>query len=299
MKLLFSILIVFLFATPINAQTITGKVISVADGDTITILSNNNQQTKIRLYGIDTPEKAQAYGKKAKKFTASLTAGKQVKVKIYDIDKYGRSVGVVFVNGVNVNEQLIENGFAWQYRKYCKASFCKNWLKKEKQAQSFYFGLWKDNKPQPPWEWRKTKKRGKRKQVKKQNSFNNLGVYHGNKKSHVYHSSTCEYYFCKNCTVSFQTITQANNAGYRPHSQCVQGGNTQKSYNDKFTQSSVRNNIYSTQSFGTYHGNKKSHVYHSAGCRHYNCKNCVITFHSKSEAESAGFRPCRNCIGYR
>jgi len=88
--------------------------VSVADGDTITILSNHNQQTKIRLYGIDTPEKSQAFGKKAKKFTASLTAGKQVSVKVYDKDRYGRSVGVVFVGGTNVNEEIIRAGYAWQ-----------------------------------------------------------------------------------------------------------------------------------------------------------------------------------------
>ncbi len=108
------LLIFFLltFPTLSFSKTITGKIISVADGDTITILNNHKQQTKIRLYGIDTPEKGQAYGKKAKKFTASLTAGKQVSVKIYNTDRYGRSVGVVFVSGTNVNEEIVRAGYA-------------------------------------------------------------------------------------------------------------------------------------------------------------------------------------------
>jgi len=84
-------------ASPVLSQTIHGKVIKVADGDTITILTNQNKQVKIRLYGIDTPEKRQAYGNKAKRFTANLVAGKNVSVKVYDTDRYGRLVGVIHV----------------------------------------------------------------------------------------------------------------------------------------------------------------------------------------------------------
>ncbi len=97
------------------SNTITGKVVSVADGDTITILTSQNKKVKIRLYGIDTPENGQAYGNKAKKFTASLTAGKEVSVKVYDTDRYGRSVSVISVGGTNVNEEIVRNGYGWQY----------------------------------------------------------------------------------------------------------------------------------------------------------------------------------------
>ena len=84
-----------LLAIPCSA--LTGKVISVADGDTITILDSSNQRHKIRLYGIDTPEKGQAYGEAAKKHTARLAHRKIANVKVYDTDKYGRTVGVVSV----------------------------------------------------------------------------------------------------------------------------------------------------------------------------------------------------------
>ena len=216
-QLLLYTLSVLLLSVPLHAQSITGKVISVADGDTITILNSHKQQTKIRFYGIDTPEKDQAFGKKAKQFTASLTAGKQAKVKVYDTDRYGRSVGVVFINGTNVNEELLKSGYAWQYKKYCKASFCGYWLKLEEHARSFAFGLWADNNPLPPWKWRKAK----RYSSSDNNIIGGSGIYHGNRKSHVYHGSTCRYYNCKNCTLIFKSAKDADNAGYRPHKQCI------------------------------------------------------------------------------
>ena len=218
MKKIFLLIFIMLVLPTLSfSLTIHGKVVSVADGDTITILDEGKQQTKIRLYGIDTPEKAQAFGKKAKKFTASLTAGKQAKVEVYDTDRYGRSVGVVFVNGTNVNEEIIKNGYAWQYQKYCKASFCDDWLKLEEHARSFAFGLWADSNPQPPWDWRKAKRYGSN----NKNIASGPGIYHGNRKSHVYHGSSCKYYNCKNCIEVFKSTKEADNAGYRPHNQCV------------------------------------------------------------------------------
>lgn len=91
------ILILLLLPPVAFSEIITGKVTKVVDGDTITILTNKNKQVKIRRYGLDTPRKITAYGKVGKKFTASLTARKQASVKVYDTDKYKRSVGVVHV----------------------------------------------------------------------------------------------------------------------------------------------------------------------------------------------------------
>jgi micrococcal nuclease len=99
------LLILFLITFfPLQAHALTGKVISVADGDTITILDSSNKQHKIRLYGIDTPEKKQAFGKAAKKYTSRLTYKKNATVTIYGIDRYGRTVGVVVADRVNVPE---------------------------------------------------------------------------------------------------------------------------------------------------------------------------------------------------
>ncbi len=205
-------------------QILTGKVISVADGDTITVLDNRHRQTRIRLYGIDTPEKGQAFGRKAKQFTAGLVAGKIVKVKIYDVDKYGRSVGVVFVHGRNVNEEIIRAGYGWQYRKYCRVSFCSKWLTIEQMARNVGLGLWRDKHPVPPWEWRKGRSRnhmaaGNRSARKAIQG--GTGIYHGNVRSHVFHGPGCRHYNCKNCTRVFRSKQEAMRAGYRPHRQCV------------------------------------------------------------------------------
>lgn len=195
-----------------------GKVVEIADGDTITVLQDR-KQVKIRLYGIDTPEKGQAFGKAAKKYTSSLVARKTIKIIPYDTDKYERTVGVVLVDGMNVNQSLISAGLAWQYRKYCKASFCDGWLGLEKHARNSGIGLWKDKSPQPPWEWRSEKRNGG--SGKSDNVVGGVGIYHGNKKSHLLHSSSCQYYNCKNCTVVFQSADDAVSAGYKAHKQCV------------------------------------------------------------------------------
>ena len=195
---------------------LNGKVVSVADGDTITILTPQKQQVKIRLYGIDTPESGQAFGKKAKQLTSSLVYGEQVQVIAYDKDRYGRTVGVVLVDGINVNEEIIRAGYAWQYRKYCKERFCSNWLSLEKHARQSRIGLWQDYNPIPPWEWRK----GSRDAVSSKTALTE-GKYHGNVKSHVFHAPGCRHYNCKNCVQGFDSINEAIGAGYRPHKQCV------------------------------------------------------------------------------
>ncbi len=140
---------------------LSGRVVKVADGDTITVLQDNTQY-KIRLYGIDCPENGQDFGNVAKKLTSSLTFDKVVDVVVYDTDRYGRSVGVVFVNKTNVNEQILSGGLAWVYRKYCKASFCDDWTDLEREAKVSRVGLWSHNDSVPPWTYRKNKRsRGK------------------------------------------------------------------------------------------------------------------------------------------
>jgi endonuclease YncB( thermonuclease family) len=95
-----------------SAETIKGRVVSVADGDTITVLNPERKQLEIRLAAVDTPEKKQAYGQKAKDFTAARVAGKNVTIKPETIDKYGRTVGFVFVDGSSksINEQIVAEG---------------------------------------------------------------------------------------------------------------------------------------------------------------------------------------------
>ncbi|WP_240744199.1 thermonuclease family protein [Desulfopila sp. IMCC35006] len=210
----------FLLVTPALSQVITGKVIHIADGDTITILDSSRNQHKIRLYGIDTPEKGQAFGQAAKKFTSSLTASKTAEVTVYDTDKYGRTVGVVMVNGTNVNQSLIKAGYAWQYRKYCKEAFCNDWLRLEDNARNLRLGLWADKHPETPWDYRKGIRNGTTSSKTERTYTASAGSYHGNVKSHVFHAPSCRGYNCKNCVKSFGSRQAALNSGYRPCGIC-------------------------------------------------------------------------------
>ena len=134
-----------------------GKVVSVTDGDTIKVLKQDSTQVKIRLYGIDTPEKGQPFGNSAKRFTADLVAGKQVEIEEVTTDRYGRTVGIVNVGELVVNKEIVRSGYAWVYRRYCDQEFCSDWTELERIARDTKFGLWKDRNPMPPWEWRKRK----------------------------------------------------------------------------------------------------------------------------------------------
>ena len=134
------------------AQTITGKVVGVADGDTITVLEGTTQY-KIRLYGIDTPESSQDFGNSAKQFISDLVFGKQVKVVWKDIDQYDRIVGMVFVGNTSVNQEIIKAGMAWVYDYYCKDSVCPEWKLIENQAQEARIGLWSHPDPIAPWDY--------------------------------------------------------------------------------------------------------------------------------------------------
>ena len=216
MKLLNLIsLILFLVPIPSFCQTIAGTVISVADGDTITILDSNKEKHKIRLYGIDCPEGDQPFADAAKKHTTSLVAQKMITVEVFDDDRYGRTVGVVTADRVNVNLQLIHAGYAWVYRNYCKEKFCRTWLKIENQARQVSAGLWADEKPVPPWEWRNAA----RNNITSKSAVS-TGSYHGNVKSHVFHRPSCRDYNCKNCIEIFRSRADAVADGYRPCGRC-------------------------------------------------------------------------------
>lgn len=136
-------------------KIITGKVIRVADGDTITILDAQNTQNKIRLYGIDAPEKVQDFGNKSREKLASLVAGKNIDVMVMDIDRYGRSVGRIKIGEQEVAEEMLKAGMVWLYVNYCKIPECKQWKQLENQARNAKIGLWSNPTAQEPWIWRK------------------------------------------------------------------------------------------------------------------------------------------------
>lgn len=139
-----------LILTPLISLTAEqSKVIKISDGDTITVLSGK-EQTKVRLYGIDAPEKKQDYGQRSKQFLASLIAGQVVEVEPKGKDKYKRTLGIIHFKGQDINAQMVLNGYAWAYVKYSRI-----YVDQEKTARENKRGLWQSNDPTPPWQWRK------------------------------------------------------------------------------------------------------------------------------------------------
>ena len=150
--------ILVLICCTINAATLQGKVVGVADGDTITVLDANNMQHKIRLQGIDAPEKAQAFGQKSKQSLNQLVHNKQVTIEFQKKDKYGRTVGKVLLNGTDMCLTQIKLGMAWHYKEYASEQPKEDrdiYAQAEQDARNQALGLWKDKTVTPPWEFRK------------------------------------------------------------------------------------------------------------------------------------------------
>jgi micrococcal nuclease len=146
-----------LFTLPAFAD-FTGPVISVLDGDTIEVLHNRHPE-RIRLSGIDCPEKGQPYGHKAKQAVSALVFARDVILQTHGQDKYGRTLADVLLrDGTNINHTLVKDGLCWWYRKY--APLDAELEKLEKEARDAKKGLWADPQPVPPWEWRKLKRLG-------------------------------------------------------------------------------------------------------------------------------------------
>ena len=139
----------------LNAEEINGRVVGVADGDTLTILTNENEQVKIRLASIDAPEKKQDFGRVSKKSLSTMCFGVNAKVLIQDTDRYGRKVGVVYCNGIEANLEQVERGLAWVYIKYAKDQ---KYDDAENRAKDKKLGIWSIKDLMPAWEFRKNNK---------------------------------------------------------------------------------------------------------------------------------------------
>ena len=133
---------------PTSALALIVKVVSVHDGDTITVLSGK-EQTKVRLYGIDAPEKKQDYGQRSRQFLATLIAGQVVEVEPKGKDRYKRTLGIIHYKGQDINAQMVLNGYAWAYVKYSRI-----YVDQEKLAREKKRGLWQSSNPTPPWDFR-------------------------------------------------------------------------------------------------------------------------------------------------
>lgn len=151
------LIIIVIITWPLNVSAWTGKVVGVVDGDSVKIFRPGQGEVETRLYGIDAPEYNQAFGRAAKKHLASLLSRQQIKVETLDQDGYGRPVVIIWKDGLNANEKLVRDGYAWVYRRYCKKPFCREWLMLESNARKEKLGLWQQVQPAPPWEFRHKK----------------------------------------------------------------------------------------------------------------------------------------------
>ncbi len=166
MKRLISFLLAATVCSTALAEIIEGRVVGVSDGDTITVLDRDQRQVKIRLSGIDAPEKAQPYGQRSKQNLSQLLFNKEVRVEWHKRDKYKRTIGKVWVQPVDcdacthsldANFAQLTAGMAWWYRQYAKEQPVedqKHYSAAEAEAQDRRIGLWADPNPMPPWEWR-------------------------------------------------------------------------------------------------------------------------------------------------
>ncbi len=201
------------------------RVVGVSDGDTIRVVVGG-KETKVRLHGIDAPENGQAYGNVATKGLRSLLAGRQVSIEPMDTDRYGRTVAMVYADGLNVNETMIHNGWAWVFPKYCTQGFCSKWKQYEASSKASKSGLWREWSALPPWEWRA--QQNAQQVTATTNALpqrfaatgSSGGSFSGNVNSGVFHRSSCKHCRCKNCTKSFSSRQQALDAGYKPCGNC-------------------------------------------------------------------------------
>ena len=158
MKLLLTILALVL-SFPAWAD-ITGYVVGVADGDTITVLDADKVQHKIRLTGIDAPEKKQPFGNRSKQSLSDMVFNKMVSVETDKRDRYGRELGKVLAGGADVNLEQVRAGMAWHYKVYERTQSVidrQSYADAEIEAKAAKRGLWVDAEPTPPWEWRHPK----------------------------------------------------------------------------------------------------------------------------------------------
>jgi endonuclease YncB( thermonuclease family) len=156
-----ALLALLLLANPLLGQepVIHARCIGIHDGDTITVLVEGSQQLKIRLGFIDAPELGQAFGQRAKHAMTELVFGKDVELRVYGLDKYGRTLATVFVDGKDVCLEEVRRGYAWVYQRYigqAPADILASYQQAEIEARAQRCGLWQQQNPVPvpPWEWR-------------------------------------------------------------------------------------------------------------------------------------------------
>jgi micrococcal nuclease len=153
---LFFLLFIGCKQQPVN-EGLSGRAVNIPDGDTFTLLTTDNRSIRVRLYGIDAPERGQDFYQVSKNYLGELLEGKKLNIQVRDTDQYKRIVGDVYLpDQRHVNKAMVEAGLAWHYKQFSNNATL---AQKEEEAREKRIGLWQQPNAQPPWEWRKEKRK--------------------------------------------------------------------------------------------------------------------------------------------
>lgn len=133
------------------------EVVGVTDGDTIKVILRG-EQVRVRLHGIDAPERKQPFGQASTRMLGEFLRGRQVTIEPTSTDRYGRTVALVYAGDMCANEAMVQMGAAWVYPQYCRQDYCREWYQEQQQARALAQGLWRDAEPVAPWQWRKDRR---------------------------------------------------------------------------------------------------------------------------------------------
>jgi len=224
MRSLFLLLFVFALPCPALAQSFSGRVVAVSDGDTLTVLTAAKEQIKVRINGIDAPEKAQPFGQASKQNLSRLVFGRAVTIESNKRDRYGRTVGKVLTDGRDAGLEQVKAGFAWRFKEYEREQSPEDrraYAEAETEARKARRGLWQDPAPVPPWEFRHPERAPPQGKTAPPPSAAGLPII-GNKNSKVYHRPDCPDYnrVAPQNRVPFRTENEAEAAGYRRARNC-------------------------------------------------------------------------------
>jgi endonuclease YncB( thermonuclease family)/methylphosphotriester-DNA--protein-cysteine methyltransferase len=318
-------------AVPVNnvQLVIEGKVVKVHDGDTVTVLDQDNKKFNIRLQGIDAPELKQEFGAASQKNLSGMVLGKQVKIFWNKVDKYRRTVGTIMLDGRDINIEQVKAGVAWHYKKYEDEQSPADRLTyaaAEESARAAKLGLWNATSVVAPSEWRQEVK------LKRWGPPPPEGTIIGNGNSKKYHRPDCPGYrdMAERNRVFFKSVEEAEAAGFKRAGNCpaaavvatrntpatvaitstspvadaaratttVSSSPVTVTVNSGSTVAQpAQPMVQSGQSLLKIVGNKNSKIFHQPWCSGYERvseKNRVF-FESVSEAEAAGYKRAGNC----
>lgn len=145
-----------------SCETISCKVISVEDGDSLTVSDKSGTHHRVRLFGVDAPESGQKYGSNAQQMLSAMVAGKNVRVGVEGFSSDGAVDINVYLSRVSINAAMVKSGYAWVYPEKCKNVECQTWQKFQSFARQNKKGVWQDEKPVSPWSWREKEQKADR-----------------------------------------------------------------------------------------------------------------------------------------